>query len=317
MSRLLLMLVLLLLGRSSLAQDAVTLTALRPPACTQATATCENYDAIVFVHGIYGDATTFVNPDTKFDWPSEMPTTFRDRKVDVFRLNYESRLFAWLRQAGPKFDEVVLSMHDALKPLRTKNYRSIGFVAHSLGGNVVPAYITYVTLKMSHPGSSQHAYVITLATPVLGSQLADLGTEIKKALGFSADPLLESLKQDNQLLRMLLTFRKAEGGKKELFGCRPISLHAAFEEKQVGPFLVVSPDSAALSVAGLTSSQVVGFPFDHFAIVKPSDKQHRVYQWVNQRIDDEFVRLSAWEKAVALHPPLRRLCIDIDRKPEA
>lgn len=246
-----------------------------------------------------------------------MPPDFRDRKVDVFSLNYETRLFAWLQEAGPKFDELMLSVYAALKPLRQKNYRSIGFVAHSLGGNVVPAYITYVTLKSNHPGSSQHAYLITLATPVLGAQIADLGTEIKRVLGFSADPLLESLKNDNQLLRTLLEFRKAEGGKKELFGCRPMSLHAAYEQKHLGPFLVVSPGSAALSVAGLTSSPVVGFPLNHSAIAKPSNKQDEVYKWVNQRIEDEFVRLSAWEKAVALHAPSRRLCTDIDRKPEA
>lgn len=301
---------------SAMAQVA-SLAPARPTTCPASASTCEQYDALVFVHGIYGDKSTFVNPSTNFNWPQQLPNRYRDRPVDVFVLSYQTELLAWLRQTNPKFDQVVLAAYEALKPLRMRQYRSIGFVAHSLGGNVVSAYISYVKSKRSHPGSSQHAYVITLATPVLGSQLADLGTVIKNALGFSADPLLDSLRRDNQLLRMLLEFRKAEGDKRELYGCRPISLHAAYEEKQVGPFMVVTRDSAETSVSGLTSSAVVGFRLDHFSIVKPTDRQHEVYQWVNARIDEEFVKLSAWSKAVALHPPLRRMCTDIDYKPEA
>lgn len=297
------------------AQAPAALSPAKPVACPAVAQSCANYDALVFVHGIYGNKGTFENPRTKFSWPREIPPRFRGRQVDVFSLNYQTELISWARSGSPNFKDLNAAVFEVLKPLRMREYRSIGFVAHSLGGNVVSSYIHFTKTSRSHPASSQHAYVITLATPVLGAQIADLGSIFKSALGMS-DPLLESLTKNNLFLEMLLEFRKAEGPKRELYGCRAINLHAAYEEKYLGPFLVVTRDSSEASVTQLASSPIVGFRLDHSEIAKPSDSSHEVYRWVNQKIDDEFVRLSAWDKAVSMQPTDKKLCVDIPFKPE-
>lgn len=58
----------------------------------QAGGTCENYDAIVFVHGIYGGDDTFANASTHFDWAQQFPRRIRERWVDVFHLTYKTEL---------------------------------------------------------------------------------------------------------------------------------------------------------------------------------------------------------------------------------
>jgi hypothetical protein len=69
----------------------------RPLQCTSQS--CRDYDAIVFVHGIYGSDDTFRNPKTKFDWPAQFPQSVKiygvDRPVDVYRLKYRDSLLSW------------------------------------------------------------------------------------------------------------------------------------------------------------------------------------------------------------------------------
>jgi len=295
-------------------QQTAILDPVRPVACS-ARPDCSGFDAIVFVHGIYGGDETFTNSETKFSWPKELPLSIRDRRLDVFTLRYQTELLAWAKGSNKSFEEVAKTIYAVMAPIRKRNYRSIGFVAHSLGGNLVSTYVHLVKTSRSHPGRSQHAYVITLATPVLGSQIAALGSPLKTALGMS-DPLLDSLQQGNLFLTMLLEFRTAEGPKGELYGCRPVNLHAAYEEKYIGPLLVVDRASGKDSIAALTASPIVGFRLNHFAMAKPSDRSHEVYVWVGQRLEDEFARLELWDKAVSLQPKDRKLCTDIPFKPE-
>lgn len=77
-----------------------TLSAARPNHCSTAVSSCSYLDAIVFVHGIYGNDSTFVNSDTHFDWPKEFPEEIEiggGRGVDVFRLDYQTSLLSWAR----------------------------------------------------------------------------------------------------------------------------------------------------------------------------------------------------------------------------
>ncbi|RYY73307.1 MAG: hypothetical protein EOO52_18035 [Gammaproteobacteria bacterium] len=306
---------LLSLNCAAMDQTKAEVIPVRKVNCAVDVSTCTDFDAIVFVHGIYGDRDTFINPDTKFNWPEQMPLKFGERSVDIFLLNYQTELIAWTKHANPEFTDLTDAVYAAMKPLRVRQYRSIGFIAHSLGGNVVSTYIHYNKTARNHPASSQHAYVVTLATPVLGAQIADIGEHLKSAFGMQ-DTVLASLQKNNLFLQMLLKFRKLEGNKREMYGCRAINLHAAYEEKHIGPLLVVDRDSAGQSVADLTSSPIVGFNLNHFSIAKPTNQQHEVYRWVNQRIEDEFVRLSTWSKAVSNQPYDRKLCTDISFKPE-
>jgi hypothetical protein len=149
---------------------------------------------------------------------------------------------------------------------------------------------------VTHSDRSTHSQSLLQRRCSDGSQLADVGGFIKKVLR-KDDSLLNSLKKDNLYLSMLNNFRAQELSKESRYVCRPVHLHAAFEEKYIGPLLVVSPGSAAMSISSMVNSPVVGFKFDHFGIVKPNDRDHVVYRWTLERIEDEYMRLATWESA--------------------
>jgi hypothetical protein len=271
---------------------------------------CTNSDALIFVHGIYGGEDTFKNTQTQFDWPSELPRSINGRQIDVFKLMYHSRLVGWARGENTSFDELALEIMATLKPLRRAGYNSIGFIAHSLGGNIISTYIHSLKTTFGHPQRSQNAFVITLATPVLGAQIADIYSTLKSALGMS-DPLLQSLKADNLYLKMLSQFRELEGVPQQNYRCRPVHLHAAVEQKHLGPLLIVNPESAVLPLSRLVNSPIVGFPLDHLAIAKPENSDSAVYRWALERIADEYKRISEWDEGHKGNPA-RRLCELID-----
>ena len=75
------------------------LTPVRPPQCDPAETQgrCDDFDAIVVVHGIGGDETTFTK--NGFDWPAAMPETIvaagKSTAIDVYMLNYSSTVARW------------------------------------------------------------------------------------------------------------------------------------------------------------------------------------------------------------------------------
>lgn len=292
-------------------QTPTSLKPARPLQCSEAMTSCQDYDAVVFVHGIYGSDDTFKNQSTEFDWPVQFPACIKVgadcRHVDVFRLDYRTALLSWAKGDSPSFMEIAKGTFAVMKPLRQRQYRSIGFIAHSLGGNVVSTYLVMVNLGLGHPQLSQNAFVITLATPVLGSQVADIADALKKQLGMQ-DPLLDSLKNNNLYLGMLNDFRSLQGPKKEAYGCRHVDLYAAYEQKYLGPLLIVTPDSAALSISQTVSSPVVGFPLDHVQIAKPADTNAPVYQWAMGLVHNEYIRMAAWSETHKNLPSEYQLC---------
>jgi hypothetical protein len=97
-------------------------------------------DAVFFVHGIYGDVDTFRNGD--FFWPAELAKEFSN-ELDIYAIEYRTKLLSWLKSNIASFDDVsdalFKELHgydgpvgDAL--LVQRPYRSVGFIAHSLGG---------------------------------------------------------------------------------------------------------------------------------------------------------------------------------------
>src|SRR5262245_32771964 len=120
-------------GGPALAQSpAVSLEAVGEVGCVNG-GPCRDFDALVFVHGIYGNRDTFRNEVSKFDWPKQFPRVISNRRIDVFKLNYESALWSWAKGTEASFREIADGVVDALKPLRKRQYRSIGFIAHSFG----------------------------------------------------------------------------------------------------------------------------------------------------------------------------------------
>lgn len=288
--------------------------------CLDSPVSCEGYDAIVFVHGIYGGRATFENTKTGFYWPGNIGRVIAGRPVDVFSLEYRNTMVSWAQGKNPSFDSVAFQVKEALKPLRAKKYRSIGFITHSLGGNVISTYMLMLLTNPGHPQRSQVAYVINLATPTYGAQVADMALEMKRTLGMN-DYLLESLERENLYLVMLNVFRSEENVKGARNGCRASNLYVAIEGKDTGFIRIVSRDSALgrpdseeyarQMTENSAAKRVQEFDRNHIEISKPKDKNDEVYIWVSEILDEEFGRLSGWDEAVQSNPPEKRLCEQI------
>jgi hypothetical protein len=266
---------------------------------------CEGRDAIFFVHGIFGDQTTFTNGSYK--WPNELSADFPD--VDVFVIKYRTHLLNWLKSDVATFDEISEVLMGALQgPIRAglrdpnggmlakRKYRSIGFIAHSLGGNIAAAYIHSVKSELGHVLRAQNAFLITLGTPADGAYIANVGQIIKRALGLN-DPLLTALQRDNLFLRMLAMWRRAENTKAQNFQCRPVNLYVGIEGAAAFGIPVVSEDSAKKPYEHL-AQEIKSFPaYDHLRIAAPESKTDPLNVWVTGIIKKERTRMDNWGTA--------------------
>lgn len=76
--------------------------------------------------------------------------------------------------------------------------------------------------------------------------------------------------------------------------CRPVTLHAAFEKEVLGSLLVVTEDSAALSVSNMAVSPIVRSELARSEIAKPPSENLIVYKQVLDRVGQEMTKLSNW-----------------------
>lgn len=247
---------------------------------------CPNHDAIVFVHGIFGDDNTFGQ------WPEQMPEEVNGHRIDVYRLRYQTALFAWLERDVPNLDVVVEKVFDELLPLIQpaggRRYNSVNFIAHSLGGNVVGAYMHTVKSLLGHEIRARHGFVITLGTPVLGAQIADVAKLLKSVLPTRNDKLLESLKRDNAFLRMMRYWRILENSKAANFGCPSVNLYVGIESKPSWRFVTVVPNESALGMDQI-AEQIKEFPgFTHSDLANSPSEKPDVRDWVQRILNHEI-----------------------------
>jgi hypothetical protein len=267
---------------------------------------CKGRDAIFFVHGIFGGVESFSNGS--YRWPQELAGDFPD--VDIFVIKYDTQLLSWLNSKVSTFDEIAEKLMSRMQgPLmengavrilpegfvNRREYRSIGFIAHSLGGNITGAYLHSIKSELGHSARSQNAYVITLGTPADGAYIANVGLVIKRYLNRN-DPLLESLKNDNLFLRMLAMWRRAEHAKSQRFECRPVNLFVGIEGASVYGIPVVSEESARKPYKDLASDIKVFPTYNHLRIAAPNSKTDPLNEWVTGIIKKERERMDNWTK---------------------
>lgn len=262
--------------------------------------TCTNHHAIVFVHGIFGGASTFG------DWPQQLQPAIGVDKVDVYVLEYRTAMVSWLKSDVPNLDSVVERAFDALMPLvrpeGLPRYKSINFVAHSLGGNVVAAYLHSVKSLLGHEIRARHGFVITLGTPVLGAQIAEVAALAKSAVGMPEDRLLESLKRDNTFLRMMRYWRLLENTKSANFGCPSLSLYVGVEARPTWNFVPVVPDESALGMASIAEEVKSFTGFSHSDLANSGPDRPQVRDWVEDKLRFEVERLRRRD-------PMEKLCL--------
>ncbi len=155
--------------------------------------------AIVFVHGLFGDAkSSWTNETTKAYWPQLICNDRAFDAADVYAFSYLTSALT----SGPFIDEVgenlALRLDD--KGLTKKN---LVFIAHSMGGLVVRSML----LNNRRIGD-QTKMIYFLGTPTDGADLANL------AKVFS----------DNQQIRQLARNGDRWIGRKSLLGLRQSSM---------------------------------------------------------------------------------------------
>ena len=291
-------LALLLSPIAAKARDFVELVSELPGNCER---DCGNRDAVVFIHGIFGSRDSFRSG--QFFWPQRLPLVSGGRVVDVFSVQYDTSLLQGFWKDPAQFDEVVDELVSRLFDdpthrneglLTSRGYRSLGFIAHSLGGNLAAAYLHSIKSFAGHKARARHSFLITLGTPVLGSQIANSYTVLKDRLpGLANDPLLDSLAVNNTFLRMFRRWRVEENSKANRFHCRPVDLVVAVEKAPVGPFVVVD-ESSASELRDIATEIRAFNGYNHLRIAKPESETDPLYQWVSKTIENEMIRLNDW-----------------------
>lgn len=256
---------------------------------------CIGRHAIVFVHGIYGGAETFTNTDVTppFNWPEQVPAQIAGSPVDVFRVEYRTALLSWAKENIASLDQVIEAIYPAISSLRSRGYSSVNFVAHSLGGNVVKAYLHSVKSEDGHVERARHGFVLTLGTPVNGASIANVGLLLKELLGMR-DPLLSSMQRDNTFLRMMNLWARQEDAKATKFRCRPVHLYAGIETQPLGPIQVVDVASAQGALPSFAVSR--SFRFNHSEIAKPKSRTAEPFLWFMQIAVTEITRVNGWNQ---------------------
>jgi hypothetical protein len=283
--------------------SAVKITPVSAPTCEGSA--CRQRDALFFIHGIFGSSDTFKN--ASFNWPRRVASDF-GTQLDVYEISYDTLMLNWLRKDIATFDEVAAEIFDKLhgkfRPgvgrgrdglLKTREYRSVGFIAHSLGGNFVATYVHSIKSELGHEDRARNSFLITLGTPASGAQIANVGEWAKRLLVMNDDPLLESLRKDNTFLRMLASWRRAEDRKARQFKCRPVHLYVGIEGGTVAGIQVVSRASAEAPYRDIAVSRYFE-TYNHSRIAAPESETDPLYVWVNEIIGKEIDRINRWRE---------------------
>jgi hypothetical protein len=264
------------------------------------------HDAVFFVHGIFGDTDTFRNGD--FVWPKAIPENITGQHIDVYQIRYRAPLISWLKRDVESLDVIVDAIYEALQgtvPSRKEGlvnrYRSVGFITHSLGGNVIAAYLHTVKTALGHEARARHSFLIALGAPANGAYIANVGA-ILKGMFSMEDRLLESLKLDNTFLRMMTLWRQREQVKAENWNCRPVNLYVAVEGKPTRGTMIVPKESAADPVGAFATEVKTFEDRNHLDIAKPANETDDLYVWVDAILKKEIDRLAKWEGPLCKNP---------------
>jgi len=209
---------------------------------------------IVFVHGIFGDATgTWTCDSTKSYWPNLILTDEAFNDADVYVAGYDTPFVG----NTMTIDEVVSNLNNRLQADQVFEHRDVIFVTHSLGGLIAQRFL------LTHRGlAAKVPFLFFFSTPETGAQIAALGRV------FSADPLLEAMLpgDSNAYLLNLENEWIAAGFAAKRF--------CAYEKKAMRGVFVVDRLSGTRNCTNQTPLPINE---DHAGIVKPCDRGADAY----------------------------------------
>ncbi|MBK9948286.1 MAG: hypothetical protein IPP12_14010 [Nitrospira sp.] len=213
-------------------------------------------------------------------WPDLLASDQSVDDFDIYRIDYETGVLT-----GAPISKIRQSFAQAMDAARHMgNYKTIQFIAHSLGGNIVRDYLVYIKTGMGHGALNQFRQVFLLASPGEGSYLSQIP---KIVMNHPQLRILTPL-TNNDYLGLLNDTWGQLLGKRDRFSCPSISIKVAYEQLPVPPLgIIVTEESASsftLSAKGYLDKK--GFNRNHIDIVKPTGFNDPVYQWVKQGVLD-------------------------------
>jgi hypothetical protein len=230
-------------------------------------------------------------------WPARIAQ--EHPRCCVWTLQYTARLFEWNPFArGRSIDLLDRAVWLVQSLVQNKiPAKPIVFVTHSLGGVLVKQALQFA--RSLGPAEwrtvwGQTQAVVFLATPHVGSHLADVATLVAEVtrgasmltrLVLRPSPALKNLEKNNPTLRYLSDWYRDQAP------TQGIETIAFAERRPYKGVMVVDESSANPQVANCV---VVPLPDDdHVSIAKPTHREHLVYGRVSGLLGDLEKRASA------------------------
>ena len=277
--------------------------------------TADPHLEVVFVHGLGGDAGTWVNPKTNFNWPVELQKS--DDRLRVQNITHNAPMFNFkdTDAVSAKFQDTARVFLDTLKN-HGVGTRPIVFITHSLGGIIVKEALRIADHAPEHrPLLEKTRCIVFLSTPHAGAAIATvagylgpgvrslgsvaatlfqikllspLGIVIRSIVELVASRVRTSAltsqlrKNDSPLLSLNHWYRSLTG----------IESHAFYEtERTYRCVHVVDPHSADPGIPGCIPSRAENM--DHFSVCKPASTSDPLYRTVCRIVEDVRDRVRA------------------------
>jgi pimeloyl-ACP methyl ester carboxylesterase len=225
--------------------------------------------AIVFVHGVLGDESTWTN-SAGVSWPSLLLRDNAFSAANIYVASYPTTLLSSLATESEAANLVAIQ----LKAAHIQRHSKIVFVAHSLGGLVVRR-----VLLRNRDLADRTAFLHLFGTPTDGSDIAALWFAMR----------LTSNRQF-EILRPIDSNLALDALKDDWVAARlRIKTYCAYE---LVPFQIAGIIVRKQSASALCTESATGIPTNHFDLVKPSSSSSVSYS----------VFRLAYEETVASEP---------------
>src|ERR1043166_960756 len=122
--------------------------------------------AVVFVHGVLSSGDVAWTADNGVSWPELLAKTRQGRRTNIFVFSYKTDYFS----GAYRLSDVVDSLKEELKLAGILDFKTIIFVAHSMGGLVVRKLIVERSNHFREKNTDIGMFL--LASPSLGSRYA-------------------------------------------------------------------------------------------------------------------------------------------------
>lgn len=230
--------------------------------------------AVIFVHGITGAKSTWKNDNGAY-WPQLLADDPQiGVKLDIYRIDYDS----FILSPGPAAEDVSEVLAAKLDELifSERRYKKVVFICHSLGGILCRRHLIHVKMRYSHKYASIFGLIVTLGTPMRGSELtkfARLGSQNQQFRVLAEDDI-------NDFLHFLRHVNRDFDLKRNDV-CGRITYLAGYETLPVFPMGVIVPRESATLLATRSKE----FAKNHIELVKPRGRDDgEVYDWVKNEI---------------------------------